>query len=452
MDLDNYIIEARRQLSDTAYYKPIPVPIAPANVQKIKSILYALHKQKFINNFELKILLPPDNFNTRSIYFLPKIHKKITDWTIPYKMPKARPIVSDVGSESYPVSIYLESFLFPLTCTHPAYIKNSTDLINKIKSISLPSNAILFSLDVESLYTNMNLNRTLSLVKNHFLVHNIDINRPSNLLIDLLDIVLFNNDFKFMNDYFLQIKGIPMGKSCSTSLANLYLQYIDNKILNATPIAPLFYFRYIDDIIGAWPGSLESLIEFHSWINTLIPGIKLSLVHDLHSIDFLDLTFFKSIPENNLVSILYKPFFKSTTTFSYVHNSSFHPSHTFKGIAYSQILRLKRNSLTYLDYLLATDKMFSRLTHRGYRRKKLVKLREEVWCDPGTPRIRNTTHPNPTSFIKPLTLKYNPIHSKLLTLVSDITRKYNITQHISFIKVFTNNKNLRNLLISKKFP
>lgn len=452
MDQTNYIKEALRQLSDTKYYKPISKPISNDNAIKIKSILLELFEQKYLNKYELNLLLPSQNFSTRLIYFLPKLHKKIDEWFIPNLIPKARPIMSAVNCESYASSIYLESFLHPLTINHPAHIKNTADLINKLSNIILPQNVILFTMDVESLYTNMCLKRTLAIVKNHFKIINQDNNRPNDLLLQLLEIILFKNDFKFLDTLYLQTKGIPMGNSCSTSLANLYLQHLDNTIINSKPITPSFYFRYIDDIIGAWPDTLNTLLEFHAKLNNLIPGIKLTINYNMTSIDFLDITLFKSLSNNNTITLLHKPFFKPTSTFPYVHTTSYHPPHTYKGIMKSQLIRLKRNSSTHIDYINATDTMINSLTKRGYKKQKLYKLRNTLWFNIENNDNKINTYLNNNMIVKPLIIKYNPINIKLLTITANIIKKYNISHHIHFIKVFTNNKNLRKILINKKYP
>ncbi len=88
-------------------------------------------------------------------YLLPKIHKKPESWTVPFKIPAGRPIVSDCGSESYRVAEYIDYFLNPLSHTHSSYVKDTYDFVNKLHTVKAPSNSFLFSIDVDSLYTNI---------------------------------------------------------------------------------------------------------------------------------------------------------------------------------------------------------------------------------------------------------------------------------------------------------
>ena len=57
------------------------------------------------------------------------------------------------------ISQFVSYHLNPLVQTLPSYIKNTTHLLNKLKDINtLPSSAILVTLDVSSLYTNIPTN------------------------------------------------------------------------------------------------------------------------------------------------------------------------------------------------------------------------------------------------------------------------------------------------------
>lgn len=100
-----------------------------------------------------------------------------------------------------------------------------------------------------------------------------------------------------------------------------------------------------------------------------------------------------------------------------------------------QLLRIKRNSQNHIDFIIATDKMFNGLAHRGYRKKKLYKLRDYIWtCSNDLPKNRFSPHLQ-NQIIRPLSLKFNPINLKLLNLTANIIKKYEISQHISFIKI-----------------
>jgi len=74
----------------------------------------------------------------------------------------------------------------------------------------------------------MNLNRTLAVVQTMFNAYP-NTSRPDKHLIDLLEITLFNNDFKLGDTYFIQNCGKPIGKIYAPSLANMYHIDFDKK-------------------------------------------------------------------------------------------------------------------------------------------------------------------------------------------------------------------------------
>ena len=87
------------------------------------------------------------------------------------------------------------------------------------------------------------------------------------------------------------------------------------------------------------------------------------------SINFLDITVYK----NNSGSLNYRPYFKSTNFFQYLHPSSHHPSHTFNGIVKSQFIRFLRLSSTVDDFIFASKILTHHLLNRGYKYLKLKK-------------------------------------------------------------------------------
>ena len=70
---------------------------------------------------------------------------------------------------------------------------------------------MLISLDVDSLYTNIDNESGLSAVRNK-LNQSHDTKVPKQYLLDLLKISLTKNDFEFNGEYFLQTWGTAMGK------------------------------------------------------------------------------------------------------------------------------------------------------------------------------------------------------------------------------------------------
>src|SRR5215469_11817040 len=135
------------------------------NADKIRSILMDLKSLMFINDKRFDYLYKNKNIKPRSFYILPKIHKPINTWTIPGKLTQGILIVSNINSETYNISQYIESYLAPLANKHDSYIKNSYEFVNKIRNFTGPVNALIVTGDIGSLYTNMHHDRTINCVK-----------------------------------------------------------------------------------------------------------------------------------------------------------------------------------------------------------------------------------------------------------------------------------------------
>lgn len=209
MDKQQYAFEAHRQLSNTQYYKHITSTIHTDSRIKITDIISSLYYNKFITAKQ-HFLYGPDEPHARLFYLLPKIHKDAATWTVPNMIPPGRPIVSDCDSTTYNVARYTDHYLSPLSSLHPSYIKDTYHFLDVIRPITVPSASFLFTIDIDSLYTNINTNIGLRAVREIF-IHHPDPKRPDSEILQLLEICLTHNDFTFNNQWFLQIQGTAMG-------------------------------------------------------------------------------------------------------------------------------------------------------------------------------------------------------------------------------------------------
>lgn len=83
---------------------------------------------------------------------------------MPFKIPPGRPIVSDSGNESYGSAELLDYYLNPLAIKHPSYVKDTSDFVARVKALRLVDSCFLFSMDVESLYTDIDTQMGMSAV------------------------------------------------------------------------------------------------------------------------------------------------------------------------------------------------------------------------------------------------------------------------------------------------
>lgn len=381
----------------------------------------------------------------KEFYLLPKIHKDPASWLPPFVMPPGRPIVSDCGSDTDRVADFIEHFLNPLSIKHPAYIIDTYHFIDIVKNLTIHPNSFLFSLDVDSLYTNIDTKSGLAAVQKLFYKYP-DSFRPDRDLLRLLELNLTRNDFVFDLKYYLLVKGTAMGKSFAPSYANIFMAVWEETALTNCHITPLHYFRFLDDIWGIWTSSMDQFLQFLSSLNGVDPSIKLKFEISANSINFLDTTVYKGPNFHDQNKLDIKVFFKPTYTHALLYKNSFHPKHTFNGIVKSQLLRFSRICTLPGDFQEVVRTLFQALRSRGYSRCFLRK------CF-ATFRIQKTRDDK----------KIIPFISTFSTTSVNINRliKFNYNRLIpnsgclsnfKIISAHRKNKNLKDILVRARLP
>lgn len=371
MDRNSYLQEGYRQLSNPQHYLRIDQPLHMETAKKITQILKNLLDEHMITNKQFNYLLPPREPRPRRFYMLPKIHKPPNEWTIPNKMPKGRPIISDCNSVSEKIAEYIDSFLKSKASEHPSYIKDTYDFINKIKDSTIPTNSLFITLDVESMYTNILHEKGLESVKETFKSWS---NSPIyKAVIELLELCLNSNDFEFDGNWFLQNSGTTMGTKWSPHYADIHMAQFEKQALAKCADKPFLYFRYLDDIFIIWQHGRQAFSKFLHIFNSNQPPIKFKATIHENSIDFLDTTIYKNPKDPN--SILTKVFFKSTDIHQLLEKTSFHPKHTFAGILKSQITRFHRICSEPAEFEKAWSVLYQASSKRKYSKRWMRRIK-----------------------------------------------------------------------------
>lgn len=450
LDKDQYITEANRQLLDGQYYKTLNGPIFQETIPMIGDILDRLVKSKYLTKKQVTYLKGQKEPRERLFYLLPKIHKPPEKWTIPFEIPPGRPIISDCGSESYQVAEYIDHFLNPISTRHQSYIKDTYDFIEKVKKVRVTEQTLLFSIDIDSLYTNIETEAGLRAVLKCFKKYP-DENRPDKAILELLEINLTRNDFTFNEKWYLQIKGTAMGKKFAPAYANIYMADWEETVLPQCPKTPSNYFRFLDDIWGTWEHGMSEFEEFIAILNNHHSSIKVKYVIDHNSIDFLDTTTYKEPNRVGPQSLNTKVFFKETDTHALLHKNSFHPKHTFKGIIKSQLIRFHRICTKSTDETWATKTLYKALRKRGYSRSFLRTIHKAHTN--GAPRhLKPKT--NQTKIIPLITTfsKYSQSANwEIKQTFTKITNHSGFLQNYKIISAFKRNPNLKDFLVKSKF-
>ena len=361
MDTCDYITQCLKHLTDKSTYRQTEYSREHTQKQlahvlsNFKPQLTAHSKRLFKYLYD-----PPPKPRMPRFYGIPKIHKSFKD------LPPLRPIVSQSASLLTPTAKFIDHVLQPIANSYPDYLYNSTTLVLAIEDTYVPDEAILVSIDVNSLYPSIPQMECLHFIYNELHSHSHLLTFDPNLIIQLLHININNNYFTFGNTTFKQIKGTAMGAPFSPTMANIFMSVILSKFLRTQSIRPLFIKRYIDDILMIWTGTPNQLDLFLQDLNHFHPNLDFTHQQSASSIDFLDVTIYKG-PSFHFSNILdCKTFQKKLNLYQYLHFTSYHPKSVFKALIKGECVRYVKTNSTEESYTAILHSFKKRLSKRNY--------------------------------------------------------------------------------------
>ena len=151
MDTADYIEHCELLLNDREFYEKLDANPTLIYTKEVKQKIDDMLKNNYITKQEYNYLTENlENPRTPLFYGLPKIHK-IFDL-----FPPLRPIVSGFDSCTCNLSKFVDSFLKSQVQKCKSYIRDTKDFLIKFLSIrNIPENSFLVTMDVSSLYINI---------------------------------------------------------------------------------------------------------------------------------------------------------------------------------------------------------------------------------------------------------------------------------------------------------
>ena len=126
------------------------------------------------------------------------------------------------------------------------------DLFEFVKTVCEQDGGLFMtSLDVESSFTHVPLEKTINICVNELFKSNSSIHGLNRKQItEMLSLTTKESIFLFDMAFYTQVDGVAMGLSLGPSLTNDFLCHHEKKWLNDCPkiFKPVFYKRYVDDI------------------------------------------------------------------------------------------------------------------------------------------------------------------------------------------------------------
>ena len=142
-----------------------------------------------------------------------------------------RPVINSLHTPSYKTATLLNKKLISLVNLPNTFItKNSHEVAQDLHNIQLHSNNRLITLDIKDLFTNLPIKNILNTT-----AFWLNMNKNDRMLIEqtlhLLKTVLEQNYFQHNNQFYQSHKGITVGSPTSSTLAEIYLQYLEEKYI-----------------------------------------------------------------------------------------------------------------------------------------------------------------------------------------------------------------------------
>lgn len=164
-----------------------------------------------------------------------------------------------------------------------------------------------------------------------------------------------------------KLKGTAMGKKFAPAHANIFMAEWETSALASCKQKPTHYYRYLDDIWGVWPHSMEEFEQFLLTVNNHNPSIKLKSTTSITSVDFLDTTTYKGTNFQRNIKLDIKVFFKETDTHALLHKTSHHPKHTYKGLLKITIITIPQDLHSQERFHDGHENTLQSVSHQGLR-------------------------------------------------------------------------------------
>ena len=159
-----------------------------------------------------------------------------------------RPIISQIPTATYQIAKTINKILTPYIPGKYS-INSATDFLEILKTSSPEEGSMIASLDVESLFTNVPVDRTINLMMDRVYRDEStpDLDIPESDLRRLLQICTKKSPFTCPRGHlYQQVDGVAMGSPLGVLFANFFMGSLEEDLLANQ--RPSIYCRYIDDI------------------------------------------------------------------------------------------------------------------------------------------------------------------------------------------------------------
>ncbi|XP_075208070.1 uncharacterized protein LOC142312966 [Anomaloglossus baeobatrachus] len=315
----DYLKEAHRILSDLIYYEIAKQVEYDEAIATYKILIQKAIENSILNPTE-KRFLQVKNPAMAFFYHLPKIHKDVLN-------PPGRPIIAGIDSLTSNLANYIDLLLQPYVSKLDSHIRDSAHLIENISGITWKDSYIFLTIDVASLYSNIQHHLGLFCISLFLENDSKILPTQRDFILEGMNFILRNNYFTFNDILYHQRIGTAMGSKAACSYANLFMG--------------IFEMVHIQNVCS-------------------------------DNIHFLDLVIFHQDHK-----ILTKTFFKKVDANDYIHYNSKHYNKWLQNIPLNQYKRIRRNCTQDIDFNEQVEVLRQRFEDKGYPKPLIRRAYQE---------------------------------------------------------------------------
>jgi hypothetical protein len=142
-----------------------------------------------------------------------------------------QPVINSIQAPTYKLAKFLNKKLqtliqLPNTYIHIYTAKNSYELAQELHNTNINEYSKIITLDIQDTYVHLPIKNILHITKFwlHKYNHNPDVMEQT---LYLLEAILKQNYFQYNNRFYQPGQGIAMGSPISSTIAEIYLQYLE---------------------------------------------------------------------------------------------------------------------------------------------------------------------------------------------------------------------------------
>lgn len=414
MNRESYETKMNTMLSDVTTYESLSRnPINKVRAEA-KEILHRWNNNKYLKREYSNFTISQTDTVLAKIYGLPKIHKV----DIPL-----RPIVSCIGTPFEFLSKFISQILKNSLPTPRSRIKNSVDLKDKLRTIVVPADHVMISIDVTSLFTNVGKERIKTSITKNYVHISKQFNIPLDELLEAVDKIMENSYFQFDGRYYKQIYGTAMGNPCSGDFADMVMVDLEESCLDLLDFQPVCYYRYVDDSLSIIPKTKIS--HMLNVFNSADPRIKFTYEVEVdQTINFLEL----SIRHTN-GNIEFDWYHKPTFSGRILNFHSSHPKSQKIAMVYNLVDRSllladkkhHKKNLQFARHVLLANSYPEKFVDKFIRKRIAINTKKSP---PSSNTVDNETQTEPCH--RPSMYLKVPYNQKLFQNLSHRLKEFNI--------------------------